>query len=272
MNNYKISNSTKFDLQAYLNRIYYKGEISPSEKVLNDLHLAHATSVPFENLDVYLRKPIKLDIESLQNKIVKNKRGGYCFEQNLLFAQALETIGFNVKRLSARVRLGTNKILPKTHMLMIVNVENNEWLADVGFGGDGLLLPVKFKIDEISEQFKWKYKIITENNSFVLQSFKEDEWKDLYIFTLEKQELIDYELANYYTSTHPESKFVKTLTFQITKTDYKKVLRGNDYIIDNGNKIIKSKIKNDAELKSILKNEFKIDIPDNFKIILNNDK
>lgn len=263
------NNVVKFNLQLYLKRIKYNSEISPTKKVLHDLHLAHATNVPFENLDVYLRKPVMLDIESLQNKIVVNGRGGYCFEQNLLFAQALESIGFNVKRLSARVRLGTSKVLPRTHMLMIVNIDNEDWLADVGFGGDGLLLPIKFKIEEISQQFNWKYKIVQENNYWVLQSFKGKKWEDLYAFTLEKQELADYELANYYTSTHPDSKFVKSLTIQITKTDVKKIIKGQEYFIDNGNKITKGLIKNDAEFKSILKNEFKLIVSDDVKLLNN---
>ncbi len=130
------------DLKAYLERLEYRGELAPTLETLKRLHFAHATHIPFENLEILLGRPIKLDRESLWTKMVTGRRGGYCFEQNALFATVLEELGFRVTRLAARVRLGVKEIRPRSHMLLAVEIEGNRWLADVGFGGEGLLHPL----------------------------------------------------------------------------------------------------------------------------------
>ena len=110
------------DLDAYLKRIGYAGARQPTLAVLEALHLAHATHIPFENLDVLLGRPIRLDLASLQAKLVAGGRGGYCFEQNLLIAAVLGQLGFEVKLIAARVRHRGDKDLPRTHMLVMVHV------------------------------------------------------------------------------------------------------------------------------------------------------
>src|SRR4051812_30887282 len=109
------------ELKEYAARIGYSGEFAPTVEVLRALHFAHATHIPFENLDALLRVPIRLDIESLWAKLVTGGRGGYCFEQNGLFAAVLEKAGFRVLRLGARVRFGAVGIRPRTHMTMLVD-------------------------------------------------------------------------------------------------------------------------------------------------------
>src|SRR5215471_14344829 len=131
-----------FDLPAYLRRIGYAGDLSPSRKTLDAVHLAHATHIPFENLDILLGRPIRLDLASLQAKLVAGRRGGYCFEQNALFAAVLEQLGFAVTRLAARVRFRTDRVLARTHMTLRVDVDGVPLLADVGFGGEGPMRPV----------------------------------------------------------------------------------------------------------------------------------
>src|ERR1700732_3402975 len=153
------SSAGAIDLNAYLGRVGYTGDRRPTASMLRELHLAHATHIPFENLDILLGRPIQLDLESLQAKLVHGKRGGYCFEQNLLFAAALEGLGFSVTRLAARVRLGRAQLLPRTHMLLKVDVDGGPWLADVGFGGEGLLLPVPMSPGDVSRQDCWTYRV-----------------------------------------------------------------------------------------------------------------
>src|SRR5262249_40888697 len=128
--------NTTLDLDAYRQRIGYTGELAPTRAVLEALHLAHATHVPFENLDIQLGRPIRIDLESLQSKLVCGRRGGYCFELNTLFAAVLERTGFRVTRLAARVRLSATRLLPRTHMLLRVEAGGAAYLADVGFGGE----------------------------------------------------------------------------------------------------------------------------------------
>src|SRR5262249_10311169 len=148
-----------FDLDAYLRRIEYAGERRPTRAALEAVHLAHATHIPFENLDILLGKPIRLDIASVQAKLVHGRRGGYCFEQNQLLAAALEAFGFPVTRLAARVRLGATRVLPRTHMLLAVEVEGTRYLADVGFGGGGPLLPLPLDPRPAVRQVAWASRV-----------------------------------------------------------------------------------------------------------------
>ncbi len=150
-----------FDLDAYLRRIDYGGGIEPTLPSLQALHLAHATHIPFENLDILLGRSIRLDLESLQAKLVAGGRGGYCFEQNTLFAAVLRALGFDVTLLAARVRFGANRVLPRTHMALQVHIDNTDWLADVGFGAAGLLLPIRFRDSADVRQFAWTYRSIS---------------------------------------------------------------------------------------------------------------
>jgi N-hydroxyarylamine O-acetyltransferase len=195
------------DLASYMSRVEYTGELRPSVECLHALHLAHATHVPFENIEVLLRRPMPLDLESLWRKLVVDRRGGYCFEQNTLFAAVLEQVGFRVRRLAARVRMGAAGVRPRLHMLLAVEADGRQWLADVGFGGDALLYPVAWLPGETSTQFAWKYRLVEEPSEYVLQTWRADGWVDLYSFTMEEQHAADYEVANFYTSAHPESFF-----------------------------------------------------------------
>jgi N-hydroxyarylamine O-acetyltransferase len=204
------------DLRTYSERIGFTGDLRPSAGRLRELHLAHATHVPFENIDVLLGRPIRLDIESLWKKLVEERRGGYCFEQNTLFAAVLESIGFPVTRLAARVRLGAPGVTSRGHMLLAVEADGQKWLVDVGFGGEALLLPIPWRLGETAEQFDWKYRIVVEGQAYVLQDLRPEGWLDLYSFNLEEQYPVDYEVANYHTSTHPNSFFRKQLMVHLT--------------------------------------------------------
>src|SRR6516225_6929382 len=164
------------DLAAYFERIAYAGDRMPSRATLDALHLAHATHIPFENLDVLLGRPIRLDLASLQAKLVCGRRGGYCFEQNLLFAAVLEHVGFGVTRLAARVRFGATRLLPRTHMLLAVDAGSEMFLADVGFGGEGLLGPVPLAPGCESRQHLWTYRLVAEGDLLVLQSLRANGW------------------------------------------------------------------------------------------------
>ena len=252
-------------LDAYLKRIDFSGDLRPSAAVLAALHLAHATHIPFENLDVLRGVPIRLDLESLQGKLVDARRGGYCFEHNLLFSAVLEEIGFTVTRLAARVRHGTSSVLPRTHMLLLVGADTDadeaRWLADVGFGAEGLLLPVPFGSGEESRQFAWTYRVIESGDQWILQSKHGDEWADMYGFTLEPQQPIDYEVANHYTSTYPESRFVKGLTVQLPTPVARTALRNRQLTVDAGGTTTTRVMADDEEIRRVLKDTFGLAAP-----------
>jgi N-hydroxyarylamine O-acetyltransferase len=250
------------NLDGYLRRIEYTGPLEPTAVTLAGVHLAHATHIPFENLDILLGKPIKLDPESLERKLVDGRRGGYCFEQNLLFAAVLEQLGFAVTRLLARVRHRTTAVLPRTHMVLLVDCGNDgRWIADVGFGADGLMLPVPFGEGAESRQFLWTYRVVPDGDRWIMQSFRDGGWLDLYAFTLEPQEPIDYEVANWYTSTHPSSRFVQTLTAQRLGAEARLTLRNRELITDRGDVVSSRTLQDQTEIIAVLAEAFGLDFP-----------
>jgi N-hydroxyarylamine O-acetyltransferase len=255
-----MSPQAVIDLDAYLARTGYAGDLSPTRAALTGLHLAHATHVPFENLDIALGRPIRLDLESLQAKLVRGRRGGYCFEQNTLFAAVLEQLGFRVTRLAARVRFGTQRLLPRTHMLLQVDVDGGPWLADVGFGADGLLEPVPLAAGQPVRQFARTYRVTSEECLWVLQSLGTDAWQDLYAFSLEPQLPVDFEVANYYTSTHPDSIFTRTLTAQRTTPEARYLLRGRELTVARAD-AVSSRTLGEDELLGVLAESFGLEFP-----------
>jgi N-hydroxyarylamine O-acetyltransferase len=218
------------DLAAYAARIGFTGELRPSVECLRGLHLAHATHVPFENIEVLMGRPVRLDLASLWKKLVVDRRGGYCFEQNTLFAAVLEQVGFPVRRLAARVRMGANRVSPRTHMLLAVEADGRQWLCDVGFGGEALLCPVAWLPGETAAQFAWKYRLMEEAPGYVLQMWRPEGWLDLYGFNMEEQYAVDYEVANHYTATHPDSFFRKQLMVHIPGPEVRVTLFGRRVI------------------------------------------
>ena len=135
---------SEFDLAAYLNRIGNPPTSPLNRPTLSAIHRGHLHNIPFENLEIQMGGSIALDAEALQGKMVRRRRGGYCFEQNNLLLLALRAIGFEAGGREARVRQNSGgTVRPRTHMVLIVRCDDREWLADVGFGGDGLLEPVR---------------------------------------------------------------------------------------------------------------------------------
>lgn len=249
------------DLDAYLGRIGYSGRLQPVPAVLEAIHLAHATHIPFENLDILLKCPIRLDLASLQAKLVTGGRGGYCFEQNLLFSAVLQRLGFSVRQLAARVLYRSRRKLPRTHIVLLVDVEGATWLADVGFGLEGLLLPVPFGNGREARQFAWTYRAVEADGEWILQSLRNDSWTDLYSFTLEPCLAVDFEPANHYTATHPDSRFVRTLTVQLPTPEVRTMLRNRELVLDRGGTVTRRVLADDDELLAVLAETFGLRFP-----------
>ena len=138
------TSSTALDLDAYLARVGYAGSRAATHATLDALHFAHTTQIPFENVDVLLRRPIRLELEALQAKLVTARRGGYCFEHNVLFRAVLERLGFPVTTLAARVLREASGGFAGIHAFLRVECDGAAWLADVGYGGAGPLRPIPF--------------------------------------------------------------------------------------------------------------------------------
>lgn len=245
-------------LKAYLRRIDYNGELSPTRPVLEALHLAHVTHIPFENIDVILGRLVRVHIESVHKKLVQDKRGGYCFEQNTLFAAALLKLGFNIDMLAARVCFRTNRETARTHMVLLVQIDGDTWLADVGFGAYGLLLPVLLGPGKTIRRFSRAFRIKKEKGLWLLRSMDCGAGEDLYAFSLEPQKWVDYEVANHYVSTHPNSIFTRTLTVQMQTEDSQVILEDNELLERKGGEETRSVILEEDQLPEILREKFNL--------------
>lgn len=256
------------DVAAYFRRIGFSGTPHPTRQVLEELHLAHVTHIQFENLDVLLKRPIRLDIGSLQAKLVSAGRGGYCFEQNGLFAAILREIGFKVTNLAARVHFRATNIRPRTHRTSLVEVDGELLLADVGFGASGLYVPVSLEGEHVSSQFAWSYRVVEREGLKLLQSLIEGTWTDLYSFSLDPQLEADYEMANYYVSTFPESPFVKALTVQKRTVDVRHTLRGPEYVLDRGSVVTRRQLGELSDLGAFIDETFGVTLPQGYRFEL----
>jgi N-hydroxyarylamine O-acetyltransferase len=204
-----LMNAFHFPLSRYLTRIGLNKIPHPNEEGLRELHSAQAFSIPFENLDVNLGRTISLDPGYLVSKLIDQRRGGYCFELNGLFQMALNSLGFTVRPLLARVLYGQSEPGARTHQVLIVTISGNDWLADVGFGGPGLCLPLPMIPDQINEQFGERYRLLRYPKfGMVLQRASKDDFADLYVFSEDELTLAsDIEASNHFTSTWPASIF-----------------------------------------------------------------
>lgn len=255
-----MSPETPFDLDRYLERIGYGASAEPRLPTLEALHAAHLDRIPFENVDVRLGREIALDLDALQAKLVRRRRGGYCFEHNGLFAAALQRLGFAVSTLEARVRPpGVTEPLPRTHMVLAVEADGRRWLADVGFGGDGPGLPVPID-GELSDQAEAAYRVERENDGlFVLRRRWRGSWADLYAFSLVPALPVDFAVANHYTSTHPSSIFVRRLTVQRSAPAARHILRGRSYLVRRGEEERRHEVS-DSQLPGLLAERFGLEL------------
>jgi N-hydroxyarylamine O-acetyltransferase len=255
------SSESEVDLDAYLARIGQEAARQPTLKVFEALHLGHATHIPFENLDILLGRPIRLDLEGLQAKLVAGRRGGYCFEQNTLFAAMLQRVGFEVTLLAARVRLGATRIAPRTHMLLRLEIDETAYLADVGFGGECLLKPLPLLAGCEFRQYDRVYRLMEDAGVWVLQVRHGTSWEDLYAFTLEPQYAVDYLVANHFTETHPSSIFRKQVFVQMTRPEASYRLFDRKLSIRLGEEVNSREIGDDEELLRVLAEPFGLDFP-----------
>ena len=202
-----------FDLDAYCTRIQYAGLRACTYAVLEAVVERHALSLPFENLDVLLDRPIRLDAASLQAKLVRGRRGGYCFEHNELLAAVLRRMGFDVRSHlgRGRWRVPPGITLPRTHMVLTVAMAGERFLVDGGYGGVGLTAPLKLDCAAPQRSLFEQQRIVTTTDGHLVQAQIAGEWRDLYTFTTEPVPSVDFEVANWYTSAHPDSRFRQNL-------------------------------------------------------------
>jgi N-hydroxyarylamine O-acetyltransferase len=201
------------DIDAYCARIGYSGPREGTLAVLQTLVARHSAAIAFENLDVLLKRPIRLDLPSLHAKLVGKRRGGYCFEHNLLLLDVFRRIGLSAVGLAARVQWGrpAGTIGPRTHMLLRVDLAEGPYLADVGFGGPTPTAPLALQIGNEQATPHGSFRPVAAGGELDLEARLGEAWAGLYRFSPQEQMAVDYEVANWFTSTHPNSLFVNHL-------------------------------------------------------------
>ncbi|MEP1446281.1 MAG: arylamine N-acetyltransferase [Paraglaciecola sp.] len=198
----------QFIPDEYLKRINYSGKVDVSSDTLKALHHAQITTIPFENFDICLDQKIKLDPLSLFNKLVRHKRGGYCFELNGLLLMALQHFGFEARALLGRVHL-TGIPTGRSHQITLVTLNTKKWIVDLGFGSNSPLAPLPLEFDlEFTSNSKVLRFIEHDLFGIMLQVRNQTSWVDLYSFDLSHVCAGDISYGNHYTSTHPNSIFV----------------------------------------------------------------
>lgn len=195
-------------LDGYFERIGYSQSPSAELRTLRDLHLLHLQQIPYENIDVFCHQPVRLDRDSLVQKMLKRRRGGYCFEQNGLFLMVLMELGFSCRPLLARVHRNRPEPGGRTHQINLVELDGQAWVCDVGFGGSGFRRPLLLENASESEQHGEVYRLEQRPpHGYYLLRQSGDSWDPLYTFSLEQPLAVDIEMGNFYASSYPDYVF-----------------------------------------------------------------
>lgn len=253
------------NLDAYFQRIGYSGERTATLPTLEAIHYCHTQAIAFENLSPLLGQPVPLDLPSLQQKLVDSERGGYCFEQNGLFRSVLTALGFPVTSLAARVlwRSPEAVISPRTHMALLVHVDDAPYIADVGFGGLTLTTPLRLAPGIQQPTSHEPFRLVEVDDTYIMQALLGQAWRPLYQFDLQPQHLPDYEVSNWYVSTYPKSLFVNSLIAAKPDTDCRYALHDNHFAIHHlSGKTERHVLTTVKELCAVLANEFRLTLPD----------
>lgn len=209
--------TSALDLDAYLARVDYRGAVTPSLETLKALQQAHLAAIPFENLEIVTGGEIRIDLESLQDKLVRRRRGGYCHEQNTLFATVLDRLGFEVEGRNARMLMGDDArtVTPLGHTTLVVKVAGGDWLVDVGVGNVGPREPILLEEDSEVSHGSWEYRVERSPlGCWLLRHKRLGDWFNIYQFSDEPCYRADSGEYNYLASHHPGSPFVRRIVAQ----------------------------------------------------------
>jgi N-hydroxyarylamine O-acetyltransferase len=251
------------NLAAYFARIGHTGAAEPTLDVLRALVGRHIESIAFESLDPFLGKPVCLDPASLHDKLVRSRRGGYCHEHNALFHDMLAAMGFAVTALAARVVWAfPGQPAPLTHRLTLVDLPEGRFIADVGFGGQSPPAPLRLAPGVPQPTPHGTYRLARDAAGFALELRVENGWAPMYRFTLEAQAPIDFEVANWFTSTHPSSLFTRNLVASRIVDDSRINLRNTELSIRRTDGQVEHRILEGArELARVLEEMMGLALP-----------
>ncbi len=199
----------KFDQNAWLTRIGYSGSVTPTLETLDGLIFAHSHSIAYETLDIMLGRPPRLDVPTLQHKMITSRRGGYCFEQNMLFRAGLRSLGYRITSLQGRVvrGLAIDAPRPAIHMLLKVELPEGIYLADVGFGNLAPTRALQLAPQIEQETPHEVMRFIDVGGELTLQARFKQGWQHIYRVIPHPRYDAEYEITNWYTATHPDTPY-----------------------------------------------------------------
>jgi N-hydroxyarylamine O-acetyltransferase len=252
------------NIEKYLRRIDYQCELTPSLPTLRALQEAHLLHVPFENLDIALKRKIVLDIEKIYRKIVIKRRGGFCYELNGLFHWLLQELSFTTSLVSGRVYDQDRKDYGPEfdHLTILVKIEEDEWISDVGFG-DFAIHPLHLKINTPLNDPNGQFLIEqSQNNFFRVSRYnqKQNSFIPEYLFSTTIRQLSDFKQMCHYHQTSPESHFTQNKVCSLATHDGRVTLTGDKLIITRKDSRKELLIKDDREFELALKKYFNINL------------
>jgi N-hydroxyarylamine O-acetyltransferase len=254
------------DLDAYFARTGYAGPREPTLATLHAITLHHATSIPFENLDVLLNRGIRLAPEAVFRKLVTDRRGGYCFEQNTLLLLVLRALGYRVTPIGARVRgpIPRDTMPARTHLFLRVHLAEGDWLTDVGTGGSSLTAAIPLEFDrDLPTPHEMRRLERDAAGRLFHQMWTGKEWMDVCEFTLDEMHPIDREVANWWTSASPASHFKTGVIVGRARRDGTRVaIREGEFTQRRGGELLtKEAITPGPHLLEILAEHFDLRFP-----------
>jgi len=252
------------NLALYLQRLGFDAPPAPTLDTLRQLQLRHTGVFPFENLSTLSGQPVLIDLPSIEQKVLHDGRGGYCYELNNLFLALLQALGFDARGLSGRVVMGQPEgaWTARTHRLSLVTLDGVRYITDVGFGG--MVPTAPLMLDTPAEQLTphEPYRIEQHEDGYTLRANVGGEWRAMYIFDLQRQEDIDYAVGNWYVSTHPESSFARQLMVARTGEGWRRTLNNGSFAIHRiGRETERRQVADVDELMGLLRSEFDIRVP-----------
>ena len=259
--------SEEANIDAYFERIGFAGSIAPTLQTLELLHALHPAAIPFENLDPLLQVPVRLELSNLQQKLLFEKRGGYCLEHNLLFKAVLETLGFPVRGLGARVLWGHPEggERPISHVLLAVEIGGATYIADVGFGGQTLTAPLRLKPEVEQPTPHEMFRLTGGDPDWRLEVQIGEEWRALYSFDLSEKSFEEYKSINDMTSSGPT--FSENLIAARAEKGRRLALRNNRFTVYPVGGVGEARfLSSVAELREVLSGPFGIALPQTDKL------
>ena len=255
---------------SYLQRLGFDAPPAPTLETLRQLQLRHTGAFPFENLTTLSGEPVLIDLPSIEQKILHERRGAYCYELNNLYLALLQELGFDARGISGRVVMGQPEgaWTARTHRLSLVTLDGVRYISDVGFGG--MVPTAPLLLDTKDEQLTphESYRIEQHVDGYTLRAQVAGEWRAMYIFDLQRQEDIDYTVGNWYVSTHPESSFAKQLMVARTGEGWRRTLNNGSFAIHRlGHDSERRQVTDVQALLSLLESEFGILVPEHETLV-----